>query len=331
MKRPHPLSVQARPLRVGIVDVGTNSLHLVIGVLGPDGTFRVILRERDLTRLGERGLTNGVLTQTAMRRAMTVLQRYAATLMRCEVGRVEAVATSAVREASNGEVFVRRVRARLGIPLRVISGREEARLSYLGIRQARRFRQTAVMIAIGGGSTQVMVGDGRRLRYATSLPLGCAHLAQRFLRHDPPRPREVGALTRHLRRAFSPVIRTIRRYRWREAMGSSATIHQVISAASQWAARQPPKTRPSSISLPSLSRFIQWLLTSTAAQRRRLPGLDPQRQDLALPTAMTLLVWMTGCGIQTIRSAPGSLREGLVRESMRRSTRQSRRRLKRSV
>ena len=200
-------------MTLGIIDVGTNSTHLLIGILGLNGKFQVTLKEQDLTRLGEGGLASHRLTRSAMHRAMAALQRYAATLKRLGVDHVEAVATSAVREAANGPAFARRVRAQLGLPLRIISGREEARLIYLGILQTIRFRQAVLIVTIGGGSAQVVHGNGARLHYAASLPLGGARLAQRFIRHDPPWPTEVDALYRHARRAWSPIILAVRRHR----------------------------------------------------------------------------------------------------------------------
>jgi exopolyphosphatase/guanosine-5'-triphosphate,3'-diphosphate pyrophosphatase len=299
-------------MKLGIVDVGTNSIHLLIGTLGLNGKFHAILKQRELTRLGQGGLVNGMLSTRAMRRALAVLRRYAATLKRYNVDHVEAVATSAVREARNDRQFVRRVRTRLGLPLRLISGREEARLIYLGVLATRPFRRATVIVSIGGGSAQVIHGNGLHLRYVTSMPLGCARLAQRFIRHDPPRPEEVRELDRYVRRRWAPVVREIRRHRWHRAFGSSATIHQLMAAAHFLAHRKFAGANFLSIRQRSLRRLVRWLSTSTAAQRRRLTGLDPRREDLALATGLALLALMEGCGITTMYFAPGSLREGLA-------------------
>jgi len=297
----------------GIIDVGTNSIHLLVGIAGLNGRFRVLRKERYLTRLGEGGLASGALTRPAMRRAMKVLRRFAATLKRFRVDRVEAVATSAVREAANGRAFVRRVRRELGLPLRIISGREEARLVYLGVLQARRLRRPAVIVAIGGGSAQAALGNGMRLRYATSVLLGGARLAQQFIRHDPSRPKEVVALSRAVHRTWTPVAQALRRHRWRQALGSSATIEQLMMAAQLRRHRRSPEGRRRlSITRAQLGELTAWLATSTAKQRMQLPGLDPRRQDLALTTGVTLLVWMEACGISRLSYASGSIREGLV-------------------
>lgn len=300
-------------MTLGIVDVGTNSIHLLIGILGLNGTFHVILKERDLTRLGEGGLTKNRLTRAAMKRAEGVLSGYAATLRRCRVDQIEAVTTSAVRGATNGQAFVRRIRRRLGLPLRIISGREEARLIYLGVMHAQPARRASVILTIGGGSAQVICGSGLRLGYVTSLPLGCARMAQRFIRHDPPLFEEVAALTAHVRRAWQPVALMVARHRWQQALASSATIAQVMIACYVWTHHRPPKDKHRlSLSQRALRPFAQWLSRSTARQRMQLDGLDPRREDLALPTAITLLAWMEACDVPSISYAPGSLREGLI-------------------
>lgn len=299
-------------MTLGIIDVGTNSIHLLIGVLGLTGKFHVILKERDLARIGEGGLVRGRLTRKAMRRALGVLERYATLLNRFQIDAVQAVATSAVRDAGNGRAFVRQVRARTGIPLRIISGREEARLIYLGILQGRRLRGSTAIVTIGGGSAQVIHGDGGRPHFLGSVPLGSARLAQRFIEHDPPRQEEVDALRKHVGRTWAPVGRRLHRHRLRGAIGSSATIQQLMEAAYQLTHRRSVSKHQLRITQRELRQMIRWLRESTAEERMQLPGMDPRREDLALPTAAVLLGWMEVSGVRAVRFAPGSLREGLV-------------------
>ncbi len=301
-------------MMIGVLDVGTNSIHVLIGELDRRGGVRVRLKAQELAQLGEGGLVRGRLTMAAQRRAFRVLARYAAILTRWNVDRIEAVATSAVREAENGAGFVRQVRRRLHVPLRVISGREEARLNYLGAWTAHRFRSPAAFIAIGGGSAQVVCAASGRLRYARSVPLGSARLAQQFLRHDPPRPNELAALTEHLRGAWKPVAKAVRRHRCRVALGGSAMIRQLL-LASYWRARRrlPADEARLSIHRRTLAEIVAWLSSSTARERVRMRGLDPRREHLVLPTSLALLTWMDACGVPAIRYAPGSIREGLLR------------------
>jgi len=330
-------------MRLGIIDVGTNSIHLVIVELGPRRQARTLIHECALARLGEDGLARNRLRPVAMQRALSVLRRYAALLTRYEAQRVEAVATSAVRDAVNGRPFVRRVRQLTGLPLRIISGREEGRLLYQGLAQTRRLRGPTVVLALGGGSAQVMRGDGSRLQRVTSLPLGCARLAQRFIHHDPPQPPELERLRRHAWRAWAPVAQRFH-ISSREAVGSSSMIGQLLAAARATPARGAPprqggvaplltpvgrnperahpakagwreskgRTQSLTVSQETLRAFLQWLARSRASARRRLPGVDPRREEWLLPAGMTLLTWMERCGIRQVSYAPGSLRDGIV-------------------
>lgn len=296
----------------GIIDVGTNSIHLVIGILGLHGSFHTIFRQRRLTRLGEGGLAKKKLAQASMRRAQKALKDYARILKRFSVDHIDAVATSAVRGASNGSAFVNRIR-RLGIPLRTISGNEEARLIYLGVTQSARLTRSTMIVSLGGGSAQVTIGDGHKLQLAASLPLGCARLAEQFIRRDPPRKEELYRLRQAVWRSWGRIVPRVRRYRWHHVVGSSAMIQQVLVAASSSPRRRhAPKKQDPSVTRRQLRKFIQRLTVSTAAKRRRLPGVDPKREDLLLPAAITLLIFMEACGVIRIRHAPGSLREGLV-------------------
>ena len=300
-------------MKLGIVDVGTNSIHLLVGILGFDGAFHVILKERDLTRLGEGGLARGRLTGAAMERALRVLEQYGDAVRRFQVDHVEAVATSAAREAANGPAFIHRARARSGLPLRIISGREEARLIYLGALQTHRRPGTSLLITIGGGSVQVVLGDGSRLRYATSVQLGCARLSQQFIRHDPADPDEITAMRKDVERRLAPITASVKRLGRDHALACSATTYQLMLAAHLQRHRRPPEERRQLwITRRALAELVEWLGRSTAEERIELNGLDPRREDLALATGIVLLTWMKQCRIARLGCVDGSLREGLV-------------------
>ena len=164
---------------LGAIDVGTNSIHLIVVELDPRfGTSRTILKAREMVRLGGGdALTRGYLPRKAMQRGVEAIARFAAEARRAGAEEVRAVATSAVREAENGGDFVRVVRDETGIELTVIRGEQEARLIYLGARAALNLAgKKALIIDIGGGSVELIVGDAREAHYATSLKLGVLRL-----------------------------------------------------------------------------------------------------------------------------------------------------------
>jgi len=138
-------------------------------------------------------------------------------------------------------------------------------------------------------------------------------MAEKFLRHDPPKTSELEAMEGAILRTWQPVVRAMRKLKWHEALGSSATIYQLMLAAHLETHDKAPKQKDRlTITLAALRRIVAWLSRSTSAQRIQLPGLDPRREDIALSTGVVLLAWMEGCGVARLRYAPGSLREGLV-------------------
>lgn len=304
-------------MTLGVIDVGTNTMHLLIVRCCPHRPWHILHQEHHHTRLGDGGFTARRLTSAALTRTMRVLRRYAKILRSFNVDRLDAVATSAVRDANNGPAFVRRVREQLGIPLRVVSGQEEARLISRGVQFANRLRRPCVIVSIGGGSAQVMCGVGARIRMAVSVPLGCARLAQRFIHHDPPHVEELGRLHRHVRRWWTSIARRVRRYPWDGAFGSSAAIAELARVcASAIVAGTSTRAPRIAISQQRLRRAVAWLSTSTAAQRMRIARFAWHQERVALPAAVTLLVWMERCGVPQVRYAPGSLREGLIEEAL---------------
>ncbi|MBI3010339.1 MAG: hypothetical protein HYY57_05095 [Candidatus Omnitrophica bacterium] len=298
-------------MKIGVIDVGTHSTHLLIGTLDKKGRFHQILARHDATELGQNGLSQNQLTPVAMRRTLGILKEYAKVLCYHKPDRIEAVATSALRDARNGNAFARQVRKKTGLALRVIPGEEEARLIYRGVFRTIRFRGSALIIAIGAGSAQIILGQNARPLYAGSFPLGASRLAQRFIRQDPAAANELEALDRFVRRSLAPVFRILRGRQWEKAFGSSAAIYQLMKAVGHFNPARHP-ARKLAVTQEALRSFIDWASLSTAKQLRCLPGVEPRWQGLLLPAAVTLSIWMNRCGISTLHFAPGSLREGLI-------------------
>src|SRR6184192_1818667 len=176
-------------VRLAAIDVGSNSLHMLVADVSPDGRIQVVDRLKEMVRLGRRAFTSGKLDREAAELALRTLKTFERLARARHVERLRVVATSAVREARNGAAFVRRLRRQTGLPVRVISGAEEARLIYRAARYALGLDGGPyLLVDVGGGSVElVLVQDGRAL-WLRSLPLGAARLSERFLLHDPPRP-----------------------------------------------------------------------------------------------------------------------------------------------
>lgn len=186
-------------MRVAAIDCGTNSLRMLVLEQAPDGTVRELRRRLRLVRLGEGVDATGVFSPAALQRTFAALDEYAQDLAALAVDRVRFVATSAARDAANADELLAGVQARLGIAGEVITGAEEARLSFAGARSGvPSVREPVLVTDIGGGSTELVLGVGRDLRATASVDIGSVRLRERFLAGDPPTAAQLAAAIAHI-------------------------------------------------------------------------------------------------------------------------------------
>jgi len=228
------------------------------------------------------------------------------------------VATSAVREAKNGGEFVLRVWDRLSLHIDVITGAEEARLIFLAAAHALDFRrQRPIVIDIGGGSLEVMAGEGNELKWVESLKLGVVRLTERFMRSDPPEPREIAALRAHLDRSLAPVFRRARRLRPTLLVGTSGTLLNLTSmAAALERGDVPPRLNNRALRLRRLEAVRGRVLGCDADERARMRGLDRRRVDLIPAGAVLAETLVKGFGLEEMRACDWALREGILLDFM---------------
>src|SRR5215831_6954054 len=212
-------------MRIAAIDVGTNSIHMIICRIRSDFSFEVIDREKDMIRHGAGGLEGRTLQPTAMAVAMQTLSKFRRLAEAHGVDEIVAAATSAVREARNGAEFVTAARRDVGVHVRVISGTEEARLIHMAAAYASGVgAQASVVIDIGGGSTEITLGTAARMQLGRSFKLGAIRLTERFVKSDPLEHRDERRLVKHIRREAGPFIKQVLRRRFEKVIGTSGTI-----------------------------------------------------------------------------------------------------------
>jgi exopolyphosphatase/guanosine-5'-triphosphate,3'-diphosphate pyrophosphatase len=304
------------------IDIGTNSVHLVVALMADDGTFEVLAREKDLVRLGSGAGDMKELSPDAIERGIASLTR-GRQVAEIHGARIHAVATSAVREAENAQVFIDRARAEAGIDVEVISGVEEARLIHLGVVQAVPvFDRQLVLIDIGGGSTEILVGRQADVLASASLKLGALRLTRRFFGGNRLHPSAVDACRRHVRANLVRFARQVRATGFEVAVGSSGTIEAV--AAVVHATRSPDGPPPRSFNNFEFTRkeakAVVKLLAGVATddERRQLPGVDDKRADILLAGAIILEQAMAELGIERLTVSDYALREGVLLDAMQR-------------
>src|ERR1700681_5097207 len=220
-------------MRLAAIDIGTNSLHMIVVRVRPDFSFEVIDREKEMVRLGAGGLDGRALTPEAMHAALQVLSKFRRLAESHKVDEVIAVATSATREAENGGEFLKTCTQQTGIRPRVISGTEEARLIHLAaVYGVSVPGDVAVVIDIGGGSVEVTRGAGPAIELGRSFKLGVIRLTERFVKTDPLEPRDERKLTRYIDSEIGKYLSQIARAGFERVIGTSGTILSLGAVAS---------------------------------------------------------------------------------------------------
>jgi exopolyphosphatase/guanosine-5'-triphosphate,3'-diphosphate pyrophosphatase len=301
-------------LRIAAIDVGTNSIHMVIARVTAGAGLEVVDRERDVVQIGRGSWGSGRLSARAMRRTVEALGRYVQLARRHQVDHILCTATAAVREARNGGAFVQAAREATGILPHVIPAEEEGRLIWLGVRSALELpAEPSLIVDIGGGSVQLVVGNRDRLRLAAACPLGALRLTEERLADDPPSRRELQRLRRHVRRQSRDALAAVRDLRPRHVYGSSGSIHALAEAA-HWLETGRPLARinGSTLDRGALERLTRRLETMSVAERLRIPGIDARRAEIIVPGAIVLLHVLEAVDADGMLLSDAGVREGLV-------------------
>jgi exopolyphosphatase/guanosine-5'-triphosphate,3'-diphosphate pyrophosphatase len=307
------------------IDIGTNSFHLVVARTTSAVAFEIIAREKEVVRLGSGSGDMKRLAPDAIDRGIAALNRFRQ-IAEIAGASVRAIATSAVREAHNRDEFLRRARDEAGIDVEVVSGIEEARLIHLGVLQDVPAADVRLLlIDIGGGSTEFVVGEGTEMLEARSLKLGAIRLSDRFFAEEPVTARQVKQCRAHVRAYLGPVVREVRRYGFDVAIGSSGTI---LNLAEMVRARRGETGRGVSnatFTRKELGKVVATLVEApTVKARLKVPGLDARRADIIVAGAILLEEATIALDIQEMTVSDYALREGLVLDTLQRTSPSSR-------
>ncbi len=306
------------PETLAAIDVGTNSFHLIVVRLIRGRKFSVIAKEKVVVRLGESPSQIKHLSEAAMQRGLEAMALFRDLADR-NGSPIRAVATSAVREASNGEEFIERVRQGTGIEIEVVSGFEEARLIYLGVMQALPvYNRRIALFDIGGGSTEFLLGERGKVRYANSFKIGAIRMTQRFFPNERITQDQANALRLHIRGEIYHAAQAIRNSGHAVTVASSGTAQTV--AAMALAARGqavPEMLNGVRVARAEVKEITDRVLRAKSFQERSLlPGVDPRRADILAAGCLTLQTILDECGFEEITISSYALREGIVLDTI---------------
>ena len=309
-------------MRIAAIDIGTNSIHMIVVNVRPDLSFDVIDREKDMVRLGAGGLDGRSLTTSAMAAGLQTLAKFKRLAESNKVDEIIAAATSATREAENGGDFIAEVARQTGIRIKVISGTEEARLIHLAAAYGVDVGSgTAGVIDIGGGSVEITLGTATHLTLGKSFKTGVIRLTEHFVRTDPLSARDERRLVKHLNRTMGGYLAQIAKAGFDRIIGTSGTILSLGALALvEDDGGVPEELRNQRVSAKSLRRVRKRLVAADIEERLKTPGLDPRRADLSVAGSVLLDTILRGLGAEDITLCDLALREGLVLDYIRRNS-----------
>ncbi|HVG03258.1 MAG TPA: Ppx/GppA phosphatase family protein [Nitrospira sp.] len=300
--------------KLAVLDIGTNSIHMVLAEVQADYSYKILDRFKDMTRLGDGVFTSRRLSDQAMMRGLEVI-RHLVTLARNKgYERIAGVATSAVREARNGGEFLDHVAQQTGLTVRVITGAEEARLIFLGVQNSVALPDLpTLVIDIGGGSVEVIVGNRDTVFHARSLKLGAIRLKDLYLTKTPPSKAMMHemeeAVTSQLKSALGPY-KTKRIEQVIATSGMAANVAEVIYL--QRTGRPLPQLNLAKISRKDIAAIEKRLADATLKTRLAIPGLDPKRVDTLLPASTVLRILLDLLDKNELTLCDKAIREGII-------------------
>ncbi|WP_121967719.1 Ppx/GppA phosphatase family protein [Leptolyngbya sp. BC1307] len=301
-------------MKLAAIDIGTNSIHMIVVDVLQRRNFEIVDREKEMVKLGAGVFATNRLSDRAFDTGLETIQRYVQLADQLGVDEIITAATSAIREAQNGEAFLNQVVRRTQIAPRMISGKEEARLIFLAVRNAIAIAdENALVLDIGGGSTEVVVGNQDQIRLGTSLKLGVLRLLDMVADQGPMGDEARGVLESHIRFLAQQTLAEAREIGFTQVIGTSGTIRTLGEAA--YRAKQEKSLRSVNaevVQLSALQDLTEQLISLKPSKRADIDGISEKRTDAIHLGGILLLQLLEMAETNAITLCDASLREGLI-------------------
>ncbi len=307
------------------IDIGSNSCRLKIASL-TQHKLKTLHEDREVTRLGESVFQTGVISPEAMANTIRALKRFHKAVQLHVADKVRVVATSAMRDARNAAAFTEWVKSSTGWNVEVISGLEEGRLIHLGIvTHEPGARGRCLMIDLGGGSCEVTLSEGGRVKEMVSLPLGAVRLQQEFLQNDPPTKEDIARLKQFIERELQRGEKLLGKPRVPLVIATSGTAAALAEASVAMSAKLPVRktvpagfvrVKPQLATTVDVRRLADKLVKMTNAQREAVPGIGPRRSEIIIGGAQVYANLLTRLSLRGFRYSPLGLRDGMLAQML---------------
>jgi exopolyphosphatase / guanosine-5'-triphosphate,3'-diphosphate pyrophosphatase len=299
--------------KIASIDIGSNTVRLLILESGGNTEFNLVVSKRNITRLGEGMDTQGKLAKNRIEATLQVLAEFRQTCLENGDPPLFAVATSAVREASNGNEFVRRAKKETGIDIKIIPWEEEARLALEGVFwRIPDNNRKVIILDIGGGSTEFILSQGKGISGFCSTSLGVVRLTEKFISRHPIDEKEFLSLKNHLQNELQAVKEKLSAFRPELLIGTAGTVTTLSALKNNIYPYDPEKIHASVFSREDAESILEDLKRKSLSERLAMKPLEPGREDLIIAGTAIVLETMSAFDCKTLTVSEYSLREGII-------------------
>ena len=305
--------------RLALIDMGTNTFHLLIVEIDATGEPVTLVKRKESIKLGQDGISRGAIAPDAAGRALQALNGFKAEIEEYGVLEVRAVATSAVRNASNGGKLIQAIREQTGIEVDVISGEREAELIYYGVKSALEIGpERSLIIDIGGGSVECIICNGEEIFWKQSFEIGAQRLLDKFFKTDPISEADVAAEMQFLEEALQPLTAAVTHYQPCLLIGSSGTFDTLcdIDVKRKGLDRDCDPCTEAELALPDFYQIYDDILKKSRAERLAIPGMLEMRVDMIVVACILIDQVLESYDLKKIRVSAYALKEGLLSQAL---------------
>ena len=308
---------EKQPRRIGVLDLGTNTFNLVIAELFPDD-FKVVYNEKIPVKIGKGGIHKKTILPEAEERAIAALKSHKKTLSKYGLSTCPAFATSAMRDAENGEEIKKRIQNELGITVEIIDGLREAELIFKGVQLALgKTDDTVLIMDIGGGSTEFIIAEGSKIKWMHSYPLGVSRLLEILTPEDPITQEDQQRLHDHLNSELGELSEAMEKYHPKILIGSSGSFDTLVEMIGQ----QLYSTSYSDMikyafNLADFQKIREAIVQSTFEERLKMPGLVPMRAEMMVLSTLFIDYVLKKYELEQMLQSNYALKEGVIAEQI---------------
>jgi exopolyphosphatase / guanosine-5'-triphosphate,3'-diphosphate pyrophosphatase len=299
--------------KLAIIDMGTNTFHLLIAE-GEGSAFNIVFRDRLAVKIGMGGINDGLITESAVQRALLAMQSFRNIIDQHQVVRVYAFGTSAMRNARNGQAVAQKIKDVTGIEVNIISGDDEAQFIYLGVKSALGLgHDMNLIVDIGGGSIEFIIANQEEIFWKHSFEIGAQRLLEQFQKHDPIEPDEITALDRHFSNSLGMLFTQVEKFRPAILVGSSGTFDTLSDIfCIRHDIHKSPVEIETPLTIEGFYEIYRELIVKDRAQRMAMPGMIEMRVDMIVVACCLIRFLLEKYTFTRIRVSTYSLKEGVL-------------------